>query len=92
MIGIVRHYFTVEELQQQFERPVVERTLALLRLRNTHQAFGGVFDASRSTRDRLVLTWSHERDSITLDVDLRGMQATVTSAGGKGAVWHSRLL
>jgi sucrose phosphorylase len=89
---INRHYFTVEELQQQFERPLVERTLALLKLRNTHEAFGGVFDASRSTRDRLVLTWSHERDSITLDVDLRGMQATVTSAGGEGVVWHSRLL
>ena len=88
---INRHYFTADEVQQQLGRPVVERTLALLKLRNTHPAFAGVFDASRSTRDRLVLTWSLERDWITLDVDLTRMHAAVASSAGRDPVWQSSL-
>ena len=88
---INRHYFTAEEVQQQLGRPVVERTLALLKLRNTHPAFAGVFDASRSTRDRLVLTWSLERDWIRLDVDLARMHAAVASSAGRDPLWQSSL-
>jgi sucrose phosphorylase len=89
---INRHYFTGDEVQQQLARPVVERTLALLKLRNTHPAFAGVFDASRSTRDRLVLTWSRDRDWIRLEVDLTRMDAAVASSGGQGPVWQSSLV
>ena len=88
---INRHYYTADEVQQQLGRPVVERTLALLQLRNTHPAFAGVFDASRSTRDRLVLTWSLERDWIRLDVDLTRMHAAVASSAGRDPVWQSSL-
>ena len=88
---INRHYFTADEVQQQLGLRVVERTLALLKLRNTHPAFAGVFDASNSTRDRLVLTWSLERDWIRLDVDLTRMHAAVVSSGGRDQVWQSSL-
>ena len=50
-----------------------------------------IFDASRSTRDRLVLTWSLERDWITLDVDLTRMHAAVASSAGRDPVWQSSL-
>ena len=88
---INRHYFTADDLQQQLGRPIVERTLALLQLRNTHPAFAGVFDASGSTRDRLVLTWSLGRDWIRLDVDLTQMHAAVVSSAGRDPVWQSGL-
>jgi sucrose phosphorylase len=88
---INRHYFTADELQQQLGLPIVERTLALLTLRNNHPAFAGVFDASRSTHDRLVLTWSFDRDWITLDVDLTRMHATVADAAGRNPLWASGL-
>jgi sucrose phosphorylase len=86
---INRHYFTADQVQAQLGRPVVERTLALLKLRNTHPAFAGAFDASRSTRHRLVLTWSLERDWIRLDVDLTQMRAAAASSAGRDPVWHS---
>ena len=89
---INRHYFTADEVRQQLGRPIVERTLALLKLRNAHPAFGGVFDASSSTRDRLALTWSRDRDWIRLDVDLTLMRAAVTSSGGQDPVWQSSLV
>jgi sucrose phosphorylase len=85
---INRHYFTAAEVQQQLGRPIVERTLALLKLRNAHPAFAGGFDASRSTRDRLALTWSLERDWITLDVDLTRMHAAVVSSAGVDPIWR----
>jgi sucrose phosphorylase len=88
---INRHYFTADDVRQQLGRPIVARTLALLKLRNTHPAFGGVFDASRSTRDRLVMTWSLERDWIRLDVDLTRMHAAVASSAGGDRVWQSSL-
>jgi sucrose phosphorylase len=88
---INRHYFTADEVQQQLSLPIVERTLALLQLRNTHPAFAGVFDAGNSTRDRLVLTWSRERDWIRLDVDLTRMHAAVASSGSRDQVWQSSL-
>ena len=88
---INRHYFTPDELQQQLRRPIVEQTLALLRLRNTHPAFSGAFDASRSTRDSLVLTWSLERDWITLNVDLTAMHAAIVSTAGPDPIWVSGL-
>jgi sucrose phosphorylase len=88
---INRHYFTPDDVRQQLARPVVSRTLALLTLRNTHPAFAGVFDASRTTRDRLVLTWTLDRDSITLDVDLPRMYAAVASSAGRNPLWESRL-
>jgi sucrose phosphorylase len=89
---INRHYFTADEVRQQLGRPIVERTLALLKLRNAHPAFGSVFDASQSTRDRLVLTWSRDRDWIRLDVDLTLMRAAATSSGGQDPVWQSSLV
>jgi sucrose phosphorylase len=83
---INRHYFTADELQQHLRRPIVARTLALLKLRNTHPAFAGVFDASGSTRDRLVLAWSLDRHWVRLDVDLTRMDAAVTSSGTLGKI------
>jgi len=60
-------------------------------LRNTPPAFAGVFDASRSTRDRLVPARSFERDWIRLDVDLTQMHAAVASSAGRDPVWQSSL-
>jgi hypothetical protein len=42
-----------------------------------------VFSTRRSTGDRLVLTWSLERDWITRDVDLTRMHAAVASSAGR---------
>ena len=88
---INRHYFTADEVRQQLGQPVVERTLALLKLRNTHPAFAGVFDASRSTRDHLALAWSLERDWIRLDVDLTRMHAAAVGSAGPDPLWQSSL-
>jgi sucrose phosphorylase len=75
---INRHYYTTDELPRELARPVVQSLLALLRLRNTHQAFGGTFQMVPSATDRMLLEWRNGAEFARLDVDLTRMCASVT--------------
>jgi sucrose phosphorylase len=55
---INRHHCVGDEVQQALQRPVVQRLLALIRQRNTHPAFDGVFELLPTEGDaRLALRW-----------------------------------
>jgi len=90
---INRHYYTDDELTRDFERPVVQSLLDLLKLRDSHPAFGGAFSFIQSQRDRIELEWTHGAAFARLDVDLTRMQASLTcseSDGRKrGLAWQS---
>ena len=91
---INRRYYTAAALQQALARPVVQSLLALLRLRNTHPAFAGTFEASATAPDRLSLTWTHGNDVARLDVDLAAMTASIRSSetgGGNAEAWRTLL-
>jgi sucrose phosphorylase len=77
---INRHYYTAGELQEQLKRPVVQSLLSLLRLRNSHRAFGGTFQAEPSLADRLVLRWTNRSEWVRLDVDLSRMCARIDAS------------
>jgi sucrose phosphorylase len=66
---INRHYYTRAELLAALERPVVRSLCGLLRLRNTHAAFGGEFSASESTDTELVLRWQRGAELAELRID-----------------------
>ena len=88
---INRHYYSAAEWQQALTTPVVQRLLALLRIRNTHPAFGGTFGFDAAART-LALTWQSDDGAVRLDVDLTQMSARVTDAGATatdGIIWHS---
>jgi sucrose phosphorylase len=89
---INRRYYTSDGLGRALSSPVVASLLGLLRLRNTHRAFGGSFRALPAPADRLALDWRHGDDAARLDVDLAGMTASVTCSGADGVnavAWHS---
>jgi len=91
---INRHYYTSDELQDALARPVVQAQLALLRLRKTHPAFQGTFDAAASSADRMSLTWRNGAEFARLEVNLTDMHAVITcsraGAEALGAVtWRS---
>lgn len=90
---INRRYYGPADLQQALARPVVRSLLALLRLRNTHPAFAGTFEAVSPTADRLTLTWTRGNDVARLDVDLAAMTASITSseADGTTTAWRTSL-
>ena len=88
---INRHYYTEDELLEQLKKPVVQRLLALLRLRNVHPAFGGTFRLLPTSSSAIVMEWRHEVDWARLDVDLVRVAASVTCSGADGHPWRSEL-
>jgi sucrose phosphorylase len=66
---INRSHFSREEIDAALQRPVVQRLLALIRLRNQHPAFGGRFELRESRPTVLSMAWQAGDDEVSLEVD-----------------------
>jgi len=79
---INRRYYTHGELHTALLRPVVQNLCALIRLRNTHPAFGGEF-SSESRGTELVMRWRNGVELAELRVDFAGREyrLVLTAAG-----------
>jgi sucrose phosphorylase len=66
---INRHFYDEAEIAQQVQRPVVRRLLALIRLRNSHPAFGGAFSVEPGSDTQLQLRWQQGGDWAALQID-----------------------
>jgi len=82
---INRHYYTNSEVADQLARPVVQGLLHLIRVRNTHRAFGGVFTLGPSSDDSIVMEWRHDTDWARLEVNLTAPSATITLSTPSGS-------
>jgi sucrose phosphorylase len=67
---INRHYYSREEVLSDLNKPVVKRLLELMRLRNSHPAFGGTFSSAASAAHLLTLNWQQGSAYARLEVDL----------------------
>ena len=56
--NINRHYYTLEEIDREVERPVVKKLINLLRFRNTSKAFDleGSFEVETPSETHIVIT------------------------------------
>jgi sucrose phosphorylase len=82
---INRHHYSADEIASALQRPVVQRLLQLIRLRNEHPAFGGSFALLDSAPGALHLRWQQGEHRAELQVDLAARTHRVTvsdSAGG----------
>ena len=69
---INRHHYAPGEVAAAIQRPVVQRLLQLVRLRNAHPAFGGTFSVGEAGGDSsLLLRWQHGAHVAELQADLR---------------------
>jgi sucrose phosphorylase len=68
---INRHHYTPDEINAALQRPVVQDLAALIRLRNTHAAFGGEFSMGEGGDDELELCWTAGAAVAALHVNLR---------------------
>lgn len=57
---INRHNFTVEEIDQEVQKKVVQRLLKLIRFRNEYPAFNGNFSILDSNDNELSLSWKKD--------------------------------
>jgi sucrose phosphorylase len=66
---INRHYYTREEVLSGLKKPVVKRLLDLVRLRNSHPAFGGTFSSAEPAAHLMTLNWQQGSAYARLEVD-----------------------
>jgi sucrose phosphorylase len=79
---INRHHYSSAEIQDALQRPVVQRLLALIRLRNAHPAFGGTFEVRSSEDDSLHLRWQQGGQWLELRAHLPSHQWQLHGEGG----------
>ena len=77
--AINRHNFTDEEIDSALERPVVQRILRLIKLRQRHPAFEGSLEVESAAPGSLQLRWKHQDDTCELTVDLASDACVVTT-------------
>ena len=84
--NINRHAYTLDEIARETERPVVQKLLRLLRLRNDCPAFGGSFSLAPTEEPwRLRLRWRNGAHTAELDADLRAAAFAIRCEGPDGA-------
>lgn len=81
---INRRHYDVAEIDAALQRPVVQRLLALIRLRNEHPAFGGTFTLPASTDTVLVLRWEAGAHSAELQIDFATRAYRLRLSDGAG--------
>lgn len=74
---INRHYYDRDEVLSQLKRPVVQQLIELIRLRNAHPAFSGVFSSAAASAHQLTLKWTATDALAQLDIDLKAHTGTV---------------
>lgn len=74
---INRHYYTPPEVHAALQKPVVERLIEVIRLRNTHRAFGGEPTVETAADHAFTIIWRLDEDWVRLDVDLSKPRAVI---------------
>ena len=74
---INRHAYTLSEIAAETQRPVVQKLLELMRLRNTHPAFDGVCETALEGENGLVITRTNGERRLTLRADLKTHAFTI---------------
>ncbi len=74
---INRHNYSLEEIEQELQRPVVARLQRLIELRNSHPAFDGTFKTNQLSNLVMQMIWSNESHYCELMLNLNTMKAKI---------------
>jgi sucrose phosphorylase len=67
---INRHNYSLQEIDQEVERPVVKKIIKLIRFRNSHPAFNGTFYLNNCSDHEISLGWNDKSYFAKLNIDL----------------------
>jgi len=81
---INRHNYSIDEVERNLQRPVVQRLLRLIRFRNQYDAFNGAFRILDSDDSVLELSWERGRSECQLVVDFKYDKAVIRYADEDG--------
>ncbi len=74
---INRAYFSLEEVEQAVQKPVVRRLLQLMRFRSHYPAFNGRFELQYSNDSSVAMGWRHGEHYCEVFVDLNFKTSTI---------------
>lgn len=74
---INRHFYSLEEVEEAIQQPVVQRQLKLMRFRSNYPAFQGRFELNYSNDSSVSMAWRHGDYYCHLFVDLNFNTARV---------------
>ena len=83
--AVNRHNYSLGEVEDALRRPVVQRLLAMIRLRKEHPAFGGELTISGSG-GLLRMRWDHSDSVCELDADLSRGTCSIRATGPDGVL------
>ncbi len=75
---INRHYYTLDEIEEEFKRPVVQKMNWLMRFRNLHPAFDGEFILLDTDEHTLGIRWENGDDYAQLMVDFETLKYEIS--------------
>ena len=78
---INRHHYTGPEIETALERPLVQKQIELIRIRNTHPAFAGDFQVEIPAESGVQMQWRYREHWINLHADLSVPSASITGSG-----------
>ncbi len=78
---INRHYYKGPEIEAALQRPLVQKLIGLIRLRNAHPAFAGEFQVDVPAQNQILMQWRQQEHWITLRSDLSIPSATIIGSG-----------
>lgn len=83
--NINRHYYTLEEIERDVERPIVQSLFKLLKFRNTSLAFDGSFSVKMIDDNQMRIIWSNESDDVKAQLDTNLKEKTFSIVETSGA-------
>lgn len=83
--NINRHYYTLEEIERDVERPIVQSLFKLLKFRNTSLAFDGAFSVKMIDDNQMRIIWSNESDDVKAQLDTNLKEKTFSIVETSGA-------
>ena len=81
---INRHRYSAGEVVEEMERPVVRQLVELIRLRNTHPAFGGIFSLEETHERSLKMVWTEGIAAATLTIDFADLSHEIVVTEDQG--------
>jgi sucrose phosphorylase len=85
---INRHYYTAAEIDAALKRPMVQKQMELMKLRNMHPAFAGEFQVKAPSENLIQIQWTLQEHWVRLQVDLSIPMASITGTNLMGGMLH----
>ncbi len=76
--NINRHNYSLEEIEQEIKKPVVQRLLRLMEFRNNYPAFNGESRLLKSKNDQLIIEWIDKKYNATAYIDIKTCSSKIT--------------